>query len=150
MALSRFEVKVNNAAAVLKTQMVNVCSNPALMLNFKPSTQGVTCIDLTREDDTIKMPPFKENITPAQEDYADCLNVIPDNTSSVREEPWTHTAHSAPTSSGSVAPQPLTSPLPSVSSDVEKSPFSPGCLNKVKNLVSKENTHSTLLLIRKD
>ena len=96
------------------------------------------------------MPPFKGNIAPAQKDDADCPNIIPDNTSSVREEPWTHTTPSAPTGSGSVAPQPLTSALPSVSSDMEKSPFTPGCLDKVKNLVSKESTRSTLLSIQKD
>ena len=33
---------------------------------------------------------------------------------------------------------------------MEKSPFTPGCLEKVKNFVSKENTHSTLVLIGKD
>ena len=47
MALSCFKVKVNNATAVLKTHMVNVCSNPALMLNFMLSVQGVTYINLT-------------------------------------------------------------------------------------------------------
>ena len=33
---------------------------------------------------------------------------------------------------------------------MEKSPFTPACINKVKNLVSKENACSTLLSIRKD
>ena len=147
IALSCFKVEVDNAVAVLKAQMVNVCSNSALMLNFMPSVQGVTYIDLTQEEDTLKMPPFKGNITSAQKDDANCSNIIPDNTSSVREEPWTCAAHSAPTGSGLVAPQLLTSALQSVFSDVEKSPFTPGCLNKVKKLVSKENTHSTLLSI---
>ena len=130
--------------------MVNVCSNPALMLNFTPSVQGVTYIDLTQEEDTQDASPFKGNIVPTQKDDTDHPNIIPDNTSSVREEPWTCTACSAPTGSGSVAPQPSISALLSVSSDVEKSPFTPGCLNKVKNLGSKENTRSTLLSIQKD
>ena len=86
--------------------MVNVCTNPALMLNFKPSIQGVACIDLTWEDDTIKMPPFKGNIAPAQKDDVDLPNIILDNTSSMREEPgimqltllppvqvWSHLSH---------------------------------------------------------
>ena len=140
IALSCLKVEVDNAAAALKTWMVNVCSNPALMLNFTLSVQGVTYIDLTQEEDTVKMPPFKGNITSAWKDDTDHPKIIPDNTSSVREEPWTCAAHSAPTDSGSVAPQPSTSAQPSVSSDMEKSPFTPGCLDKVKNLVSKENT----------
>ena len=111
IALSHFEVKVDNAAAVLKVWMVNICFNPALMLNFMPSVQGVTYINLTPEEDTVKMPPFRANIVSAQKDYADHANIIPDNTSSVREEPWTHVAHYAHTGSSSVAPQPLTSAL---------------------------------------
>ena len=130
--------------------MVNVCSNLALMLNFKPNRQGVATIHLTQGEEVVEMPPFRGNITPSQKDKADCFNVIPDNTSSIKEEPWTHGAHVAPTRSGSVAPQPLTLALPSFSSDMEKSPFTPGCLEKVKNLVSKESTHSNLISIGKD
>ena len=128
MALSHFEIEVNNAAAILRTWMVNMCLNPALMLNFKPSIQGVATINLTQGQEAVEMPPFRGNITPTQKHNADLFNIIPDNTSSIREEPWTHTAHFAPTSSGLVAPQPSTSVLPSFSSDVEKSSFTPSCL----------------------
>ena len=112
--MSSFEVKVDNAAAALKTQMVNICSNPVLMFNFTPSIQGVAYIDLTREEDTVKMPLFKGNIAPAQKIDIDHSDIIPDN-SSVREEPWTRVARSTHTGSGSVAPHPLTSALQSVS-----------------------------------
>ena len=72
--------------------MVDVCSNPALMFNFTPSVPGVAYVDLTREEDTIKVPPLKRNIAPPQRMTADDSNIIPDYTSSVREESWGHVA----------------------------------------------------------
>ena len=117
--------------------MVDVCSNPALMFNFLLSIRGVAYIDLTQDEDTVKMPPFKGNIAPAQKIDIVHSDIIPDNTSSIREEPWTGVA-------------PSTLALQSVPLDVEKPSFTPSCLDKVKKLVSQENTHSALLLIQKD
>ena len=90
------------------------------------------------------------NIASTQKIDTDDSNIIPDNTSSVREEPWGHIAHPTHTSSSSAAPQPSTSVLQSGSSSREKSTFIPSCLDKVKELASQENTHSTLLLILKE
>ena len=64
MALSSFEVKVDNAAATLKAQMVDVCSNPVLMLNFTPSVPGVAHVDLTQEEDAVIVPLLRGNIAP--------------------------------------------------------------------------------------
>ena len=66
--------------------MVDVCSNPALMLNFTPGIPGVAYIDLTQEEDAIIVPPLKGNITPPRRVGADNSDIIQDNTSSVREE----------------------------------------------------------------
>ena len=81
-ALSHFEIKVDNAAVILKTQLTDVCFNPALMLNFKPSVQGITTIDLTQEEAIVKFPPLRRNIAPPQKDNYKGY-IIPDNTSSV-------------------------------------------------------------------
>ena len=48
-ALSSFKAEVDNTAASLKAQMVDVYSNPALMLNFTPSIPGVAYVDLTQQ-----------------------------------------------------------------------------------------------------
>ena len=130
--------------------MMDVCANPALMLDFKPSVHGVATIDLTQGEGVVKMPPYRGNIVPSQKDNTDCFNIIPDNTSSIREEPWTCTACTAPPSTSLTAPQPSTSALPLLPPDVEKSSFCPGCLEKVSNLVLKENTCSSLVSISKD
>ena len=49
MALSCFKIEVDNAAAVLRTQMVNVCSNLALMLNFKLRSKELLASTSPRE-----------------------------------------------------------------------------------------------------
>ena len=54
-ALSHFKIEVDNAAVALRSQLTVVCSNPALMLYFKPSVQGITTIDLTQEE-TLLLP----------------------------------------------------------------------------------------------
>ena len=70
------------------------------MFNFTPSIQGVAYIDLTQEEDTVKMPPFKGNITSTWKIDINLSDFFPDNTSSVRQEPWTHAVHSTHTSLG--------------------------------------------------
>ena len=79
------------------------------MLNFEPSVQGITTIDLTQEEAIVKFPPLRGNITPPQKDNYDGYDIIPDNISSVQEETWTHTASAAPSGAGSTAPITVTS-----------------------------------------
>ena len=79
------------------------------MLNFKPSMQGITTIDLTQEEAIVKFPPLRGNIAPPQKDNYDGYGIIPDNTCSVQEEPWTCTASAAPLGAGSTAPITVTS-----------------------------------------
>ena len=79
-------------------------------------------------------------------------DIIPDNTSSVWEEPWTHTASAAPSGAGSTTPITVTSSSAQLPPplEAEKVPFSPSSIKQVKNLVSKENTNITLALIGAD
>ena len=66
------------------------------------------------------------NITSPQKDNYDGYDIIPDNTSSVQEEPWTCTASAAPSGAGSTAPITVTATsaqlLPPL--EAEKVPFS--------------------------
>ena len=122
--MSHLEIKVDNAAIALRTQLTEVCSDLALMLNFEPSMQGITTIDLTQEKAIIKFPPLRENITPPWKDNYEGYDIIPDNTSSVREDPWAHIASAAPSGAGSITPITVTSTsaqLPSLKAG--KAPF---------------------------
>ena len=96
------------------------------MLNFKPSMQGITTINLTQEEAIVKFPPLRGNITPPQKDKYDGYNIIPDNTSSVQEEPRTHTASAALSGADSTAPITVTSTSAQLPPplEAEKVPFS--------------------------
>ena len=108
-ALSCLEIEVENAAITLRTWLTEVCSNQALMLNFEPSVQGITTINLTQEEAIVKFPPLRGNITPPQKDNYEGYDIIPDNTSSVREDPWACIASAAPSGVGSTTPITVTS-----------------------------------------
>ena len=86
------------------------------MLKFKPSQQGITTIDLTQEEAIVKFPPLRGEITPPWKDIAppqkdnyEGYDIIPDNTSSVQEDPWAHIASAAPSGVSSTAPITVTS-----------------------------------------
>ena len=68
--------------------MLDVCSNPALMLNFMLCIPGVAYVDLTQEEDAVVMPPLRGNIAPLRRAGAGNSDIILDNTSSVKEESW--------------------------------------------------------------
>ena len=102
--MSHLEIKVDNAAITLRTQLTEVCSDPALMLNFKPSMQGITTIDLTQEETIVKFTPLGGNIALPWKDNYEGYDIIPDNTSSAREDPWAHIASAAPSGAGSATP----------------------------------------------
>ena len=122
------------------------------MMNFKPSMQGITTIDLTQEEAIVKFPPLRGNIAPPQKDNYEGYDIIPDNTSSVQEDPWACIASSAPSGAGFTTPITVTStsaqPPPPLKA--EKAPFPLSSIKQVKNLVSKENTTITLALIGAD
>ena len=71
--------------------------------------QGITIIDLTQEEAMVKFPPLRGNIAPPQKDNYAVYDIITDNTSNVREDPWTHTASAAPSGAGSTTPITVTS-----------------------------------------
>ena len=56
------------------------------MLNLKPSVQGVTTMDLTRDEAVIKFPPERGNIVLVLRDNKDAIDTIPDNTSSLQDD----------------------------------------------------------------
>ena len=70
---------------------------------------GITTIDLTQEEAIVKFPQLRGNIALPQKDNYEGYDIIPDNTSSVREDPWAHIASAAPSGMGSAAPITVTS-----------------------------------------
>ena len=68
---TQMESEVNHFSRVLRTRMVDVTSNPALMLDFKSGIQSIPTIDLTAEEDVLHYSPFKGNIAEDPEDDLD-------------------------------------------------------------------------------
>ena len=105
---TQLEVKVNNAATAFPTCVTDICADPTLMMNLKPTG---TTIDLTKDDAIIKYPLERGNIIAAQRDDRDTTEVIPDNATSLRDESFMSATHSlpsptAPPAVGSVSGQP--------------------------------------------
>ena len=76
--------------------MVDVTSNPALMLDFRSGIEGIPTIDLTTEEVVLHYPPLKGNIAEDPEDDLD----VP--TTALGHPSHQHTVHDE--SFSSVAP----------------------------------------------
>ena len=58
----QIEMEVDHFSKVLQTHLVDVTSNPALMLDFSCGIKGVPTIDLTKDEPVVHYPPRKGNI----------------------------------------------------------------------------------------
>ena len=68
---TQMESKADHFSQALWTHMVDVTSDPALMLNFKSEIRGVPTIDLTGQVAVPHYPPLRGNITQDLEDELD-------------------------------------------------------------------------------
>ena len=132
--------------------MVDVTSNPALMLDFKSGIEGIPTIDLTVEEVVLHYPPLKGKIA---EDPKDDLDVP---TTALGHFSHQHIVCDESFSSvspmhadyGGAQAMPSTSVLrniPTASLIMDKQEFSPGSINRLKALMSKENRTQTLIKV---
>ena len=147
---TQMESEVNPFSRVLQICIVDVTSNPALMLDFKSGIKSVPTIDLTMEEAVLHYPPFKGNIAEDPEDDLD----VP--TTALVHSSHQHTVHVesfssvVPVHTDSVGAQavPSTSVLrniPTASFIMDKQEFSPESINRLKALMSKESRTQTLI-----
>ena len=83
-------MEVNHFSRVLQTHLVDITSNPTVMLDFNCGVKGIPIIDLTKDEVKVHYPPHKSNIAEVPEDYMEMPTAVPD--------PSTHqpTAHAGP------------------------------------------------------
>ena len=132
--------------------MVDVTSDPALMLNFKCEATEVTTIDLTGTEAMIICPPPQGNSALDAEEDMNASTAVPDHSShsqGVFDESFSSIA---PSLTGfTVTPAaPSTSALqsiPTASLIINKKTFSPKSINKVKSLISEECRVQTLITV---
>ena len=132
--------------------MVDVTSDPALILNFKSEIRGIPTIDLTGEEAILHYPPLRGNIAQDLEDDLDVPTTAPGHSShqhTVRDESFSSIALSHTGSRGAPAMS-YTLVLRSIPTDsliINKKEFSPKSINGLKALMSKENRAQTLIKV---
>ena len=132
--------------------MVDVTSNPALMLNFKSDVADVPTIDLTGTEAMIIHPPLQGNIAlDAEEDMNKPTAVLSHSGHSqgIHDESFSSMAPSLTGSTGAPA-VPSTSVLqdiPTASLVIDKKAFSSKSRERVKALMLKENRTQTLIKV---
>ena len=119
------------------------------MLNFKSKIEGMSTINLTREEAVLHYPPLKGNITQDLKDNLDVPTTAPGHSShqhAVRDESFSSFAPSH-TGSGGAPSTSSTSVLRNIPTDsliINKQGFSPKSIDRLKALMSKENRTQTL------
>ena len=59
----QMEMEVDHFSKVLQTHLVDVTSNPGLILDFSCGIEGIPTIDLTKDEAVLRYLPLKGNIT---------------------------------------------------------------------------------------
>ena len=149
---TQLEIKVDHFSKVLQTHLVDVTSNPALMLDFIHRINNIPTINLTREEAVLCYLPLKGNIA---EDPKDDLEVP---TTALGHSSHQQTVHNE--SFSSVAPShtsftvaPATSSasalriIPTALLATDKQEFSPQSIDRLKALMLKENKTQTLIKV---
>ena len=132
--------------------MVDVTSDPALMLNFKSEIEGIPTINLTGEEAVLHYPLLRGNITQDLKDDLDAPTTAPGHSShqhAVHDESFSSITP-LHTSSGGV---PATSStlvlrnIPMASLVIDKQGFSPKSIDRLKALMLKQNRTQTLIKV---
>ena len=132
--------------------MVDITSNPVLMLDFKSGIEDVPTVDLTTKDVVPHYPPLKGNIAEDPEDDLDVPTTALGHSShqhTVRNESFSSVVP-VHADSGEAQAMPSTSVwrnIPTASLVTDKQEFSPGSINRLKALMSTENRTQTLMKV---
>ena len=74
---TQMEMEVDHFSKVLRTCLVDVTSNPALMLNFSWGIKGIPTINLTKDEAVVRYPLPKGNIADNPEDNLEVPTIAP-------------------------------------------------------------------------
>ena len=121
------EMEVNHFSRILQTCLVDMTSNPALMLDFNCGVKGVPMVNLTKDEVEVCYPPLQGNIA---EDLEEDLEMLAPAPGSSTHQPAIHDV-------------PSKAPIP----PADKERFSPQPLGRLEALMSKENRTLTLMKV---
>ena len=146
---TQLEIEVDHFSKVLQTCLVDVTSDPALMLDFRCGIENIPTIDLTREETVLHCPPLKGNIADNPEDYLEVLTTALGHLShqqTVHDESFlsvapSHTGCGAASATSSASALRI---IPTVLLATDKQEFSPQSIGR---LMLKENKTQTLIKV---
>ena len=149
---TQLEIEVDHFSKVLRTHLVDVTSDPALMLDFRCGIKNVPTIDLTREEAVLHYLPLKGNIADNSENalevpttalgYSIHQQTVCDESFLSVASPHTGSGVAQATSSASAL-----SIIPTASLATDKQQFSPQSIGRLNALMLKENRTQTLIKV---
>ena len=146
------EMEVNHFSKVLQTHLVDVTSNPALMLDFSCGIEGIPTIDLTKDEAVVRNPLPKGNIPDNPEDNLEVPTTAPGPLNchqTVHDKSFRNVA--PPHTDSDVAPGTSSASalriIPTTYLATDKQQFSPQFIDRMKALMLKENRTQTLIKI---
>ena len=148
----QLEIEVDNFSKVLQTCLVDVTSNPTLMLDFSCGIEGVPTMDLTKNEALVCYLPLKSNIGDDPEDDLEMPTTAPgpsnhhqtvcDKSSRSAACPHTNPDVVPGTSSASAL-----GIIPTTSLATDKQQFTPQSIGRLQALMLKENRTQTLIKV---
>ena len=137
---TQLESEVNYFSKELQTHMVDVTSNPALMLDFKSGIKGIPTNNLTGEKIVLHYPPLKGNTSQDPEDNLDALTTALGHSSHQHTVHYTSFSSVAPLHAGSGGAPAMSSAsvlrnIPTASLVIDKQGFSPKSIDRLKSLI---------------
>ena len=149
---TQLEMEVDHFSQVLQTCLVDVTSDPALMLDFRCGIEDVPTIDLTKDEAALHYLPPKGNIADHPEDDivvpttapgpSNCQQTVHDKSFRSVAPPHTNSGVTPATSSASAMWI-----IPTTSLDTDWQEFSPQSTGRLKVLMLKENRTQTLIKV---
>ena len=149
---TQLEIEVDDFSKVLQTHLVDVTSDPALMLDFRCVIKHVPTIDLTGEEAVLRYPPLMGNIADDPEDDLEVSTTALGHSShqqTVCDESFSSVAPSH-TGSGAAPATSFASALRIILTALlatDKQEFSPQSIDRLKALNLKENRTQTLIKV---
>ena len=150
--LTQLQMEFNHFSKVLQTCLVDVTSNPTLILDFSCGIKGVPTIDLTKDKAVVHYLSLKTNIADDPEDDLEMPTTAPSPSNchqTVHDESFPNAAlphidsDAAPGTSSASA----LGIIPTTSLATDKQQFSSQSIGRLKVLMSKENRTQTLIKV---
>ena len=149
---TQLEMEVNHFSRVLQTHLVDVASNPTLMLDFSCGIKGVPTINLTKDEDVVHYPPLKGNIADDPEDDLEMPTTAPgpsNHHQTVCDESFPNAAppHTDSDAAPGISSASALGIIPTTSLATDKQQFSPQSIGRLNALMLEENRTQTLIKV---